>query len=122
MPSIEKPTSIVVIESPWAPNLITGTSMETHLQYARACMCDCFRRGEAPFASHLLYPQMFDDSKPDERSAGIQGGFIWRFKAQALTAVYWDLGISAGMVKGIEHGLLFKLPVVFRLLGDGWDA
>ena len=39
----------VIIESPY-----TG-DVERNLEYARRCMRDSIKRGEAPFASHLLY-------------------------------------------------------------------
>ena len=39
----------VIIESPYAGNV------EENEEYARKCLRDCLMRGEAPFASHLLY-------------------------------------------------------------------
>ena len=43
------------------------------MAYARACVADCLRRGEAPIASHLLYtqPGVLDDDVPEERAQGI---------------------------------------------------
>lgn len=41
---------LVVIESPYAGDV------ERNLRYVRAAMRDCLLRGEAPFASHALYP------------------------------------------------------------------
>ena len=59
-------------------------------------------RGEAPFASHLLYTQMLDDLVPEEREMGIEAGLaIGKFAA--LTAVYIDRGISNGMNYGIQR-------------------
>ena len=43
------PMVLVLLESPYAGYV------ERNLAYARACMRDCLLRGEAPFASHLLY-------------------------------------------------------------------
>lgn len=40
---------LVLLESPYAGYV------ERNLAYARACARDCLLRGEAPFASHLLY-------------------------------------------------------------------
>ena len=53
---------LVVLESPFAGNV------EMNIHYARACMADCLARGEAPFASHLLYtqPGILDDDIPEE--------------------------------------------------------
>lgn len=41
----------VVVESPFAGDI------QKNIEYARKCMADCLKRGEAPFASHLLYTQ-----------------------------------------------------------------
>lgn len=91
----------VIIESPLnAPDRI---GIERNKQYARLCMRDSLLRGEAPFASHLLYDhsEILDDLKPDERELGITAGFEWLDVAD-LSAVYEDLGISNGMRRGIE--------------------
>ena len=37
---------LVIVESPFAGDT------ERNIRYARACLADCLRRGEAPFASH----------------------------------------------------------------------
>jgi hypothetical protein len=87
----------VIVESPYAGNI------ELNLRYLRACMADCIRRGEAPFASHGLYtqPGVLRDDVPEERMAGIHAGFGWRCVADA-TVVYTDLGTSTGMGYGIK--------------------
>lgn len=87
----------VIIESPYAGNI------ELNLRYLRACIADCLRRGEAPFASHGLYtqPGVLRDEVPEERDRGIGAGFAWRELADA-TVVYADLGISQGMKHGIS--------------------
>lgn len=88
----------VIIESPYAGDI------DRNERYARACMKDCLERGEAPFASHLLYTQdgVLDDSDPIEREWGIEAGLIWGYCAD-LTAVYTDYGISKGMQYGIDN-------------------
>lgn len=94
--------------------------LRRNLSYARACMKDCLQRGEAPFASHLLYTQegVLDDTVPEEREWGIQAGFAWRQVAQK-TVVYTDLGISKGMQYGIDDAAKRGSPVEFRTL-PGW--
>ena len=106
------PMRRVVIESPYAGNI------EANVAYARRCMADSLRRGEAPIASHLLYtqPGILDDEIPAERLRGIEAGFAWNELADA-TVVYTDLGITAGMSKGIEHAKLARRPVEYRMLG-----
>lgn len=104
-------TRLVIIESPYAGDIERNTA------YARACMRDSVNRGEAPFASHLLYtqPGVLDDSKPDERYHGITLGFCWGEKADAV-AVYTDHGISEGMKKGITLAEMRGQPVEYRRL------
>lgn len=89
---------LVVVESPYAGDV------ERNLRYLRACLADCLRRGEAPFASHALYtqPGVLDDIDPAQRMLGISAGFAWRYYA-AATVVYTDLGFSRGMQAAIEH-------------------
>ena len=106
----------VVIESPYAGDV------ERNLRYLRACMHDCFKRDEAPFASHGLYtqPGVLRDEVPEEREMGIVGGFAWRDAAE-VTVVYTDLGMSSGMKYGIADAEKKGRPIEYRKLGDGWD-
>jgi hypothetical protein len=105
---------LVVLESPFAGDV------ERNLAYARAAMADCLRRGEAPFASHLLYtqPGVLWDDVPAERHLGMSAGFAWNARADA-TVVYVDLGISLGMATGIADALRAGRPVEERTL-PGW--
>ena len=83
----------VVLESPYAGDI------ERNVKYARECMADCLKRGEAPIASHLLYTQegILDDSKPEERKLGIEAGLLWATEAEKAI-FYVDCGISRGML------------------------
>ena len=101
----------VVIESPYAGDV------KKNKRYARACMLDCLKRGEAPYASHLLYTQVLDDDVKEERELGINSGFAWQDAAD-LIVVYTDLGISKGMERGVENA---KAPVQYRSIPD-WDS
>lgn len=83
--------------------------------YARRCLRDCLDRGEAPFASHLLYPQVLHDSWDDERAQGIAAGLAWLQVADA-TVVYTDRGMSEGMRTGIAAAIREGLPVEYRSL------
>jgi hypothetical protein len=91
---------LVIIESPFAAD--TKERAELHVRYARAALRDSLMRGEAPFASHLLYtqPGVLDDKDMAERRTGIIAGLEWGEWAD-LVAVYEDLGISPGMEQGI---------------------
>lgn len=107
---------LVIVESPFAGDVDRNT------RYARACMADCLRRGEAPFASHLLYtqPGVLDDTKPVERALGIAAGLLWGKHAE-LTAVYHDLGVSKGMAFGILAAKEAGRTIEYRKLGGQWD-
>lgn len=106
---------LVIIESPLAGDF------ERNKAYARACMADCLSKGEAPYASHLLYDQPgILDTVPAERELGITAGLEWGRMADA-TVVYTDLGISHGMGRGIEHATLEGRPIEYRTI-SGWEA
>jgi hypothetical protein len=108
---------LVILESPYAgPDLAT---IRRNVAYARLCIADSLKRGEAPIASHLLYtqPGILRDRVPEERALGIAAGLAWRQVAQ-LTAVYTDLGVSPGMQAAIDSAGREGRAVVFRELGD----
>lgn len=102
---------LVLVESPYAGDV------ERNVEYARRAMRDCLMRGEAPFASHLLYtqPGVLDDTIPAQRAMGINAGLAWGAKA-IMTAVYVDFGISGGMRQGIEAAKAAGREVVYRSL------
>lgn len=109
---------LVVIESPFAGD--NDGETERNIRYARACTHDAFLRGEAPFASHLLYtqPGVLNDRVPEERDLGMDAGLVWSARGD-LTAVYTDLGISSGMAAGILSAEALGRPVEYRKL-DAW--
>lgn len=108
-----KKICLVILESPLRPK----TSRKNRA-YALACLRDSLTRGEAPFASHLLYTLVLDDDVEAEREEGIEAGLAWGVVAD-LTAVYCDLGISDGMRQGIERAKLEERTVVMRTI-EGW--
>lgn len=104
---------LTIIESPYAPS--DNYTTEQHVEYAQMCMRDSLMRGEAPYASHLLYtqPNVLDDTIPEQRKLGIDAGFAWR-KCAELTVFYVDLGISKGMELGLEDCKKKGLPYEVR--------
>lgn len=104
---------LVILESPFSGNV------ERNIRYARACIRDCLRRGEAPIASHLLFtqPGILRDEVPEERRLGLEAGWAWNARADAIV-VYDDFGRSTGMVAGISDALSKRpdLPVEYRRL------
>src|SRR5260370_33883339 len=99
----------VVLESPYAGDI------EHNSSYARACMHDCLKRGEAPFASHLLYTQdgVLDDEVIQELQLGIAAGLVWG-EAAEKTLVYEDYGITGGMKLGIQRAEKARRPIGYR--------
>ena len=116
----------VIIESPYAGRGNDEAERFNDLldneRYARRCMADALSRGEAPFASHLLYTQegILDDEIPEERALGIEAGLIWGECADRV-CVYVDRGISKGMIKGVERAINEGREIVFRSLVSGED-
>ena len=88
---------LVIIESPYAGDIEGNTA------YARAAVRDSLQRGEAPIASHLLYPQpgILREDVTSERAWGIAAGLAWRHVSD-LTAFYTDRGWSSGMKAALE--------------------
>lgn len=125
-------TRLVVIESPYAApahlrgdRLAAGVRVELNMDYARAALRDALDRGEAPFASHLLYTQgaqgraLLDDTDREQRAKGIAAGLAWSRAADA-SIFYLDLGCSPGMIAA-ERMTVGRLGVEARWLGDTWS-
>ncbi len=106
------PKPLVQIESPFAGGRNAG-----NITYARACLRDSLLRGEAPFASHLLYTQqgVLDDTDASQRALGIEAGLQWGRHA-SKTVVCTDLGVTPGMVMGIYRAEEEGRPVEWRSL------
>ncbi len=88
-----------VLESPFAHE----GQIPRNVAYAKFCVLDCLKRGEAPIASHLLYahPEVLDDKEPLQRALGMIAGRAWYRVANAIV-LYTDFGISDGMQKAID--------------------
>lgn len=126
---------LVIIESPFGTKpdgtRCTAEEMAENQRYARACMLDSLRRGEAPFASHVLYPLVLDDATPEERRMGMEAGFAWGAAAAfissrlcntfpAAAGVYIDRGVTPGMKEGIIRHKTNGLRVEERTLRGEW--
>lgn len=93
-------TRLVCVESPYRAT--DAFTLEQHKTYAEYAMQDCFKRGEAPFASHLLYTPILDDDCLPERLQGIEAGLLWGVHCD-FVASYRDMGLSEGMRQAEEH-------------------
>lgn len=115
----------VILESPYAGDV------KRNVDYAWRCVIDSCRRGEAPFASHLLYTFAVDTSRyareghgggddPEHwltREAGLQRCEAWR-RVAAKTVFYVDLGWSSGMLRAMAHAEQLGQTVEIRTLGE----
>ncbi len=103
----------VIMESPYASD--DPLVVQHNVEYARLCALDCLERGEAPIASHLLFPQFLDDKIPEHRALGIGAGLAWVPTADAMVC-YVDRGISNGMDAAMRFARRAGLPVEMRTL------
>lgn len=97
----------VYLCSPWRGDTIAN------LKYAMDCMRDSLSRGESPFASHLLYTQVLDDWKEEERKLGMDASYEWLVLASKCV-VYTKLGTSEGMRAEIELAEKIGVPIEYR--------
>lgn len=109
----------VLVESPYGTNE-DGTRADPatralNVRYLLACMYDCFMRGEAPFASHGLYPLLLDDGRPEHRTMGMEAGWRWGDAAER-SVVYLDRGFTPGVAGGVLRACTEARSVVFRTL------
>lgn len=103
---------VVMLESPYAGDV------ERNTRYARACMLECLRRGEAPFASHLLYTQALDDADAQQRGLGMLAGHALLPVCDYVVA-YVDYGVSPGMQERMRLAESLGVQVQRRKLGHG---
>jgi|TARA_R110000751_G_scaffold42593_2_gene98788 hypothetical protein len=99
----------VIIESPYSPG------SPENIEYARRCLFDSLLRGESPFASHLLYTQVLDDTDSKQRYVGMTQALEW-YETADLCAVYIDRGISSGMEFGRSHAQSLGMNIEERTL------
>ena len=100
---------LVIIKSPYAGDVAANVA------YLTRCIHDSLTRGEAPIASHRMYPGTLDDSIKDQRSLGLKAGHAWYRVADACV-VYLDRGVSDGMILGIEYAVQHGVKVEYRRL------
>lgn len=113
----KKNMGMVILESPYRN--VDAKEQEINIRYLQACIRDCLKHGEAPFASHQMYTSALKDAVFLDRELGIDAGFQWHFAAEKMV-VYEDRGISEGMTRGISHATWLTIPVVHRKLGGEW--
>jgi len=111
----------VIVESPYAAD--TDEGIKVNEIYGEFAMRDCLLNNETPYASHLLYTRKYvlDDKNPEERKLGIKAGFYWRDVSEQ-TNFYIDLGMTKGMIEGLEDcRAKHKVHEVRRLCYSLWE-
>lgn len=103
-----------VIESPFAGNWF---QRRRNLRYLDACILDCIRRGETPYASHKMLTTALDDSDPFERALGIETGLDMRTTIR-FAVFYADLGWTTGMLFARKKYDAEGIPYVIRQIPD----
>lgn len=104
---------LVVIESPFSAP--TDKEITRNVYYAMLAVRDSLGKGEAPYASHLFFTQLLDDSLENERILGIDAGLAVTANAKS-TIIYADLGISTGMQYGMEVAERLNRKIIKRYL------
>lgn len=94
---------LVYICSPYAGDV------ESNVGFAKAACRYAMKRGCAPVAVHLLYPQILNDAVPSERKAGIRMGL----RVLASCEELWACGdtVSHGMSCEIAKAGRLDIPV-----------
>jgi len=101
----------VLLESPYAGDV------DRNVKYLKECLRDSLSRGEAPFASHAIYPLVLDDEDEEERRQGIDAGLAWKEVAEGHI-FYIDFGISRGMQYAIDYATDNNIKIEFRKIYD----
>lgn len=102
---------MVMIESPYAGDV------ERNARYARRALADSITRGECPFAGHLLYTQVLDDTVSAEREQGIALHLAW-LEFMDCMVLYADYGVSTGMSQALVAARACGMPVEVRTIGE----
>lgn len=86
-------------------------NIEHNVRVALALCRMALEAGLAPFAPHLLYPQLLDDADPVQRELGISMGLRFMEICDEVW-VYVGEGVSDGMRRELEHARSLGKPVI----------
>ena len=104
----------VTIESPFRAD--SDERRKEHEVYLLRALKDSSERGEAPFASHAIYPRILNDSIATERDLGIKMGYAWMEVAEGVI-FYTDYGWSEGMRKARNRAKKLQKFIAYRRIG-----
>ena len=83
----------------------------TNKENAVRCCRYVIDRGNMPVASHLLYPQILNDSSPHEREMGLMFGLALLALCDEVWIFTENGEISSGMKREIEEATQLGIPV-----------
>ena len=94
---------LIYVASPHAGDV------ERNIAFAKKACHHVLEQGHAFFAPHLLYPQLLDDTDPQERQAGLDMGLAMLPRCDEL----WCYGehTSSGMRMEVEEANRLVIPV-----------
>lgn len=72
-------------------------------------------KGHAPFAPHLLYPQMLDDGCAESRELGMDCGMAFLRRCQEVWVFSTDRTLSKGMVAEVDEAIHYGIPIEWFL-------
>jgi hypothetical protein len=111
---IKNPRKLVIIECPYGTE--DPAMRDRYILYAKKCVQDSIKRGEAPFAGQLFYLNFLNDKVPIEKDVSLISHMSWITVAD-LVAVYIDMGISASMQMGVNVAMIKNKRLEYRTIG-----
>lgn len=105
---------LVVVETPYASENVA--LLQRHIVYAKLCLSDSLKRGEAPLVSSLLYPQVLDDRIKLDHDLAMLCSLSW-IRGCDMVVVYIDYGITPGMQIAINTAKIKTVKIEYRQLG-----
>lgn len=116
IPNVLKATRrLVIIESPYSNDDLT--MVNRHTLYAKQCLKDSFKRGEAPFSSHILYSDALNYRVRIDKDIGLISHVSW-IAVCDLVAVYVDFGLSEGMQLAVNVAKIKHKRIEYRTIGQ----
>jgi hypothetical protein len=89
----------------------SGSDKSLNIERAQRYCLNAIRKGCAPFAPHLLYPQFLDET-PDQRKLGMDAGKQFLLYCDEL----WVCGteVTSGMTEEIDLAKTAGIPVITK--------
>lgn len=109
---------IIVVESPFASD--DPLVLADNIIYARRAMKSVIDLGGIPFASHLLFTQVMDDTDLSDRQKGISFGFAF-WQAAKTVRFFNDYGMSPGMENALMRAQEMGKSIELAYIGKNGE-